>query len=169
MRLLEPWHRIEHVSAIDLEALRGQGVEALLLDMDNTVVPWHTFDIEERTKHWVSTAKALGFRICILSNNHRWRIERLCGMLGVQGVWNACKPFLGGYLRAMRAVNATSSQSVLVGDQLFTDVLGANVLGIRTILVSPLSSRELGWTRFMRRVERLFGRPERVSPASENE
>lgn len=163
MKLLEPWCRVEHVSAIDLEALRRQGVEALLLDMDNTVVPWHTFDIEKRTQDWICAAKALGYRICIISNNHRWRIERLSGMLGIKGVWNACKPFLGGYLRALRVLGASRAHSVLIGDQLFTDILGANALGIRTILVSPLSARELGWTRFMRRLERRTGR---VSTAS---
>lgn len=169
MKLLEPWRRVDHVSAIDLVALRRQGIDTLLLDMDNTVVPWHTFDLEERTTAWVESAKSMGYRICILSNNHRWRIEKLAGMLGVKGIWNACKPFLGGYLRALHAVDSSRDASVLVGDQLFTDILGANILGIRTILVSPLSVRELGWTRFMRRLERRTGRTDMAPAPSSDE
>ncbi len=165
MKLLEPWCKVEHVSAIDLESLRRQGMDTLLLDMDNTVVPWHTFDIEDRTRSWVESAKAMGYKICIISNNHRWRIERLAGMLQVQGVWNACKPFLGGYLRALRTVNAHRNQCVLVGDQVFTDILGANLMGIRTILVKPLSQREHKWTRFMRRFERRTGQTAVITEA----
>ncbi len=159
MKLFTPWMALDRVPMIDLELLRQQGVETILLDMDNTVVPWHTFDVDEATAAWFARAKEMGFTLCILSNNRRWRIEKLAGMLGVLGVWGARKPFLSGFLRALRVCRTTPKRTVLVGDQLFTDILGAKLLGMRTVLVRPLSRQEHRWTRWMRVLERkLAGR-----------
>lgn len=153
MKLLEPWINADSVAAIDLEMLKEQGVDTLLLDMDNTIVPWHTFSLSDATNLWIRRAGALGFKICILSNNRKWRIVKITEMLGVRGVWSACKPFFVGYMKALRILGSKRRSSVCVGDQIFTDIVGANLLGIRTILVCPVSRREYGWTRFMRRVE----------------
>ena len=163
MRLLDPWQKVENLAHINLDNLQMQGMDTLLLDMDNTVVPWHTFDIDASTYAWVSDAKARGFKICIISNNQKWRIKRLTAMMGVEGVWNACKPMLGGYIKALKVLGSNKTTSVFVGDQLFTDILGANILGLKTILVMPLTRREFLWTRIMRRLEtlvtgRAFGR-----------
>jgi HAD superfamily phosphatase (TIGR01668 family) len=154
MRILEPWLKADRLAMIDLDRLKAQNIEALLIDMDNTLVPWHTFDIDERTAAWLDRAKALGFRLCVISNNKKWRILRIMEMTGVKGVWSAGKPFLHGYIKAMKALGSTREKTVFVGDQVFTDLLGANVLGLRTILVDPISPREYKWTRIMRRVER---------------
>jgi HAD superfamily phosphatase (TIGR01668 family) len=154
MRLLEPWLRADSLSSVDLGALRRQGIDTLLIDMDNTLVPWHTFDVDEATRGWLDRAEALGFKICIISNNKKWRIMKIAEMLGVKGVWNACKPLVGGYLKALGKVDSRSRSAVFVGDQVFTDLLGANLLGIRTILVNPISRHEYKWTQFMRRLER---------------
>ena len=158
MKLLEPWKKVDTVVSIDLRSLRQAGADTLLLDMDNTVVPWHTFDIDERIYEWIVEAKQIGFKICIISNNQRWRIEKLSGMLGVHGIWNACKPLLGGYIKALSKLESEKHTSVFVGDQLFTDILGANILGLKTILVNPISKREYRWTKFMRKMESLLAR-----------
>lgn len=156
MKLLEPWLKVDRLSVIDLEMLKMHSIDTLLLDMDNTVVPWHTFNIDETTGSWINRAKTLGFKICIISNNQKWRIVRITTMLDVQGVWGACKPLLGGYVKALKALGSHRHNSVFVGDQIFTDIFGANILGVRTILVSPISRREYRWTRFMRRLETIF-------------
>lgn len=155
MRLLEPWLRADRLAMIDLEQLKALGYEALLIDMDNTLVPWHTFDICEQTAAWLGRAKALGFKLCIISNNKKWRIQKIMELTGSQGVWSACKPMLHGYLKAMKAVGSDRKNTVFVGDQVFTDLLGANVLGIKTVLVDPISPREYKWTRIMRKAEKL--------------
>jgi uncharacterized protein len=155
MKLLEPWLRVDKVSVIDLDMLKEQRIDTLLLDMDNTVVPWHTFNIDEKTGYWIDRAKQLGFKICIISNNQKWRIVKIASMLEVEGVWGACKPMLGGYIKALKTLNSHKHNSVFVGDQVFTDIFGANILGVKTILVSPISKREYRWTRIMRRFETL--------------
>lgn len=156
MKLLEPWLKVDNISVIDLEMLKQHNIDTLLLDMDNTVVPWHTFNIDERTDLWINQAKKMGFKICIISNNQKWRILRITSILKVEGVWGACKPLLGGYLKALKSLKSHKHTSVFVGDQIFTDIFGANILGVRTILVSPISKKEYRWTRFMRRVETLL-------------
>jgi uncharacterized protein len=156
MKILEPWLRADRLSMIDLDMLRHHNIDTLLIDMDNTLVPWHTFAIDEVTGTWLDRAKALGFKICIISNNKKWRIMKITQMLGVKGVWGACKPLLGGYIKALKALDAHKHASIFVGDQIFTDIVGANVLGLKTILVNPISPREYKWTRFMRRLEKLL-------------
>jgi HAD superfamily phosphatase (TIGR01668 family) len=156
MKLLQPWLKADRLSAIDLNMLKRQKIDTLLIDMDNTLVRWHTFDVDEATLAWLDRAKDCGFKICVLSNNRKWRIVKIMRILGVQGVWSACKPFAPGYLRAMKAVKAHKRACVFVGDQLFTDIFGANILKMRTILVNPLSPREYVWTRLMRWFERLL-------------
>jgi uncharacterized protein len=156
MKLLQPWLKADRLSSIDLDMLGREKLDTLLVDMDNTLVPWHTFDVDDATERWIAQAKTLGFKICVISNNKKWRITKMMGMLHVQGVWNACKPFIGGYIRALRAVKSHGSTTVFIGDQIFTDLLGANLLGIKTILVKPISEREYKWTQFMRRLERLI-------------
>ncbi len=148
--------KVDKLPVIDLEMLREQQIDTLLLDMDNTVVPWHTFNIDETTCSWIQNAKRLGFKICIISNNQKWRIKKLTAILEVEGVWGACKPLLGGYLKALKSLKSHRHTSVFVGDQVFTDIFGANILGVRTILVKPISNREYKWTRFMRRFERMI-------------
>ena len=155
MKILEPWLKVERISVIDLEMLRQNKIDTLLLDMDNTVVPWHTFNIDAVTGSWIEQAKTLGFKICIISNNQKWRIVRITTMLGVHGVWGACKPLLGGYIKALKTLDSHKHTSVFVGDQIFTDIFGANILGVRTILVSPISTKEYRWTKFMRRIESI--------------
>lgn len=156
MKLLEPWLKVENLSVIDLDMLKQHNIDTLLLDMDNTVVPWHTFNIDEKTGQWINQAKLRGFKICIISNNQKWRIQKITAMLEVEGVWGACKPLLGGYIKALKSLGSHKHTSVFVGDQIFTDIFGANILGVKTILVSPISNREYRWTRFMRRFETLF-------------
>jgi uncharacterized protein len=155
MKLLEPWLKVDNISVIDFDMLRQHSIDTLLLDMDNTVVPWHTFNIDETIGSWITQAKQLGFKICIISNNQKWRIVKITTMLDVEGVWGACKPMLGGYIKALKTLGSHKHNSVFVGDQIFTDIFGANILGVRTILVCPISKREYRWTRFMRRIESL--------------
>jgi hypothetical protein len=156
MKLLEPWLKVENISVIDLEMLKLQGIDTLLLDMDNTVVPWHTFNVDETTGSWINNAKTLGFKICIISNNQKWRIVKITAILGVHGVWGACKPLLGGYIKALKKLGSHRHTSVFVGDQIFTDIFGANILGVRTILVCPISQHEFRWTKLMRKLETVI-------------
>ena len=147
----------ETVPEIDLEALASRGIKALLLDVDNTLVPWGSCEMAEATESWVMRAKQ-SFAICLLSNSVRGRRMRaLSKGLDVPGfsVWGAGrKPLAGGFLRAAREVNTDPNKTAMIGDQLLADVLGGNRVGMYTVWVKPISDSEFITTRLGRVLER---------------
>jgi HAD superfamily phosphatase (TIGR01668 family) len=158
--LLKPSLAVDQLDQIDPAIFTRWGVRGVIVDLDNTLLPWDSQELPESNLAWIARVKELGFHVCLLSNNHRVRTRAIGEMLGVPGVWSAGKPFPAGFLRARRHLGLRAGQCVVIGDQLFTDVLGGNLYGYKTILVRPLSRRELRWTRMMRHVERRAGRPD---------
>ncbi len=143
---------------VDLGELRDAGITDILIDIDNTIAPWGRYEIPPAVADWLERARELGFGVCLLSNNSAPRVVRFSKLLGLPAVWGWVKPWPWGYRRAMGLLGVAPSQAVMIGDQVFTDVIGAKRLGIMTILVDPLSDREPAHTRFKRLLERLLGR-----------
>jgi len=148
-----PTQAVEQVWQVDLAALRAAGVKHVLLDLDNTLTPWRSAEVPERTAAWIEQARQ-GFRVCIVSNTSKLRrLTKLCERLGIECVGFAQKPW--GVRRALRKLGAAPEETVLIGDQLLTDVFGAHLAGIRSILVKPVSSDEFFGTYFLRAIERV--------------
>lgn len=152
--LLVPDLYLKSIHALDPEALRARGIRALIVDLDNTLVPWGGRETDEALRAWVQRVRAAGVEPCIVSNNSRRRVDEVADPLGVPSVPAAAKPRRRAFRRAMERLGATPSETAVLGDQLFTDVLGAKRLGLYTILVVPMSEHELWWTRQVRRLER---------------
>jgi HAD superfamily phosphatase (TIGR01668 family) len=143
------------VHAIDLDALWDDGVRVLLLDLDNTLLPRDTNVVPDELRQWTEDLKTRGFRVCLLSNNFHERVRRVAADLGLDLVDHAVKPLPFAFLRALARVGGRASEAAMVGDQLFTDILGGRLLGMRTVLVSPLSATDLPHTLLLRRLEAL--------------
>ena len=126
---------------IDFEKLYEEGVRGLIFDIDNTLVP-HGAPADERAKALFARLKAIGFRCCLISNNQKPRVEMFNKDIQVDYVYNAHKPSTRNYLRAMEIMGTDRRSSVFIGDQLFTDVWGANRAGIMSILVKPIDKHE---------------------------
>ena len=126
---------------IDFEKLYEEGVRGLIFDIDNTLVP-HGAPADERAKALFARLKAIGFRCCLISNNQKPRVEMFNKDIQVDYVYNAHKPSTRNYLRAMEIMGTDRRSSVFIGDQLFTDVWGANKAGIMSILVKPIDKHE---------------------------
>ncbi|MCL6450305.1 MAG: YqeG family HAD IIIA-type phosphatase [Acetobacteraceae bacterium] len=154
LQKLRPRAYLPSIEHLDLDALRGVGIEGVILDLDNTLVPWRDPRAPEELLAWVRRLEAHGFKACILSNGRRRRVAAFSAALGVPGVCGA-KPGRAGFRRALALLGTPPSRTAVVGDQVFTDVLGGNRLGLHTILVAPRSARELGFTRLMRLLEAL--------------
>jgi HAD superfamily phosphatase (TIGR01668 family) len=151
---LVPTQAVEHVWQIDLAALRAAGVKHILLDLDNTITPWRSVEVPPKTADWIAQARG-DFRVCIVSNTSRMkRLGTLRDALGVECVGFAQKPW--GTPRALRKLGLAPDQTVLVGDQLLTDVYGAHLAGIRSILVRPVSGSEFFTTYLLRAIECLL-------------
>lgn len=153
-QLLRPAEYRRSIHHIDLDRLAGLGKKAVLLDLDNTLVEWNHPEPPVELLKWLAAVRARGMQPCLVSNNKGPRVSAFAAKAGIPYVSNAIKPRRKGFREAMARLGVTPDQTVVVGDQLFTDILGGNRSGAYTILVTPLHPRELLWTRMMRRFER---------------
>ncbi len=144
---------------IDLQSLLQIGIRGLILDLDNTLVDWNRNDIRPQVRQWLESARSAGMRMTLVSNAIRGkRVKAIGAKLDLPVVTWALKPFAGGFRRAMALMGTVPASTCAIGDQVFTDILGANRLGIRTVLLTPLSPRESPHTRLVRRIERPLRR-----------
>ncbi len=162
--ILAPDLYYSSVYAIDLEALWAGGVRGLLIDLDNTLLPRDTNVIPEASMSWVAALKARNFKVCLLSNNWHERAPIAAVELGLDLVDHAVKPLPFAFLRALGRTGTRARETAIIGDQLFTDILGGKLLGMRTVLVEPLSITDLPHTLLLRRLEAIV--LERRSPLS---
>lgn len=137
-----PVEWLDNARRIPWEKLRKQGVRGVIFDIDNTLVP-HDAPADAQAQALFSQLRALGIRTCLLSNNRRPRVQKFAEAVGADAyLWKAGKPGRGGYLRAMELLGTGQASTLFVGDQLFTDIWGANRAGIKSILVNPINPRE---------------------------
>lgn len=126
---------------IDFEKLYREGYRGLIFDIDNTLVP-HGAPADERAKKLFERLRAIGFKSCLLSNNQLERVSSFNDAIGEKFIENAHKPSVRNYRKAMELLGTDTSNTIFVGDQLFTDVYGAKRTGIRNILVKPIHPKE---------------------------
>ncbi len=150
-----PHQYVEDIQQINLQHLIEKGIRGIIADLDNTLVPWNDNTLFPEVLEWVKEVKEKGFKVCIVSNNHPERGENLAKTLDVPAIWRAVKPRRGAFRRALEIMDLKPPEVAVVGDQVFTDVLGGNRLGVYTILVRPLNGREFVGTRLVRKLEKL--------------
>ncbi|MCI7812648.1 MAG: YqeG family HAD IIIA-type phosphatase [Lachnospiraceae bacterium] len=126
---------------IDFEQLYREGYRGLLFDIDNTLVP-HGAKADARAMELFERLKKIGFVCCLISNNKRERVEMFNRDVNVAFIEDAHKPSKKNYLHAMELLGTDKSNTIFIGDQLFTDIYGAKRAGIRTILVKPIHPKE---------------------------
>ncbi len=159
LRPLCPNRATDSILDIDLAELHREGKRLILLDVDNTLLPWRSEAIPKETTDWVTSAKALGFELCILSNTrHPERLSRLSEKMGIAFIRGKFKPNPAIYQQALREFEVTAGQAIMIGDQLFTDVLGANRCGIDAIWVRQMAPRDFVGTKVSRLGERIVRR-----------
>jgi HAD superfamily phosphatase (TIGR01668 family) len=148
---------------VPLGELEAAGIRGLIIDLDNTVVSWGGSEIAQEQLAWVSDARDRGFRMVMLSNNFSDRVTDVARQMGIPFVASALKPLPTGFLAALRRLKLPRRQVAVVGDQLFTDVLGAKLCGLYSILTEPLGKRDHPVTGLFRFLERLMLRNQRPS------
>lgn len=150
--------RVHSIYEIDLEQLRVKGISGIIFDLDNTLIEWDNHQPAPEMIAWMQKVKDYGFLVCLLSNNATHRVEQIALQLDVPFFALARKPLLQAFRRALKCLGLGPVDVAMVGDQLFTDILGGNRLGMFTIWVTPLSSKEFFGTRITRAVERVVVR-----------
>ncbi len=126
---------------IPFEKLYEEGYRGVIFDIDNTLVP-HGAPADERAKKLFSRLKEIGFSSCLLSNNQEARVKMFNEEIQTNYIYNAHKPAIKNYMKAMEFMGTDKSSTLFVGDQLFTDVWGAKRAGIKNILVKPIHPKE---------------------------
>ena len=158
MSLVRPWRRERAITDVDVDELAASGVRCVLFDRDNTVVPRDTGVAPESVMDWICRVREAGIALCMVSNNfHSQQVEASAAELGCAVVHHAMKPAPFAVRRALAIVGVDASEAVLVGDQVFTDVMAGNLAGVRTILVEPQSKSDLWYTHIFRVFERAIG------------
>ena len=126
---------------IDYEALYRKGYRGLIYDVDNTLVP-HGAPADDRAKALFERLHTIGFSAVLLSNNKEPRVKMFNDAVQVSYIYKAGKPKPSGYRTAMERLGTDTKNTLFVGDQIFTDIIGANLTGIRSILVAPIDPHE---------------------------
>ncbi|MGH2405443.1 MAG: YqeG family HAD IIIA-type phosphatase [bacterium] len=156
LRWVTPDRAVPAVTDVDINGLSASGIRGIILDLDNTIVAWNAAAPSPEVAAWVTRLQAAGLAGCIVSNNLTGRARAIAAALGVSVVIGAVKPAPWALRRAVRLMGTTPETTVVIGDQLFTDVLGGNLAGMHTILVEPLSRQEFFTTKIVRALERTI-------------
>lgn len=154
MKYSVPDRRFHSVTELTPALLHQEHVRALLLDVDNTLTLPGDQTIQPEIRNWLEQLKTYNVGLAVVSNNKRSRVEPFARRLGIAFISRAAKPFPWGFRRARKLLNLPKESIAVVGDQIFTDVLGARIGGLRAWLVEPYVM-EPGWFfRLKRRMER---------------
>jgi hypothetical protein len=140
--LLAPRYRVRGVTELSLERLRHWQIVALMLDLDNTLVPWGRATPSAAVQDWMAGLLGGGVTACLVSNSLSDRALRVAAVLGVPHARGGFKPGVAKLRRALAIMGTPSARTAMVGDQLFTDILAGNRLGVPTVLTQPLDTRE---------------------------
>lgn len=152
---LAPDYYVKSVYDLDLDALYARGIRAIITDLDNTLVSWDDPLPNAGLLEWLKKVQDKGFSVYIVSNNSQERVRKFAQAFGVPAISKAVKPRRRAFRMACEAMGVTLAETAVIGDQIFTDVLGGNRLGVFTILVVPVSDKEFIGTKIMRKLESL--------------
>ncbi len=161
LKLLTPKAQLERVFDITPEWLASRNLKGLALDIDNTLAPTHLPGNEAQIRAWLEPLRQANIPIRIVSNGHPKRILEFCELfnldcVGILGFPMAGKPIPNAFGRVCRELGLSATQVAMVGDQIFTDMLGANLAGMYAVLVKPLTEKSMPHTKWIRKLEKLI-------------
>lgn len=151
--LIYPKIYIKRVEEITIEMLQKNKIKALILDIDNTLIDYEE-NMEESVKQWAKDLKGQGTKLIILSNtNKKSKVEKVAKTLEIPYIYFAKKPLKSGFKKAKEQLKEKEEHIAVVGDQIFTDVIGGNRCKMFTILVEPIKEKDFWYTAWKRPIE----------------
>ena len=151
--------KVTDIKTSDLKAL---GVNTLFLDVDNTLSTHHGFELADGLLEWIDEMKKSGINLILVSNSKRSRVEPFARSINLQFVSLSLKPLFKGFCEAKKRLNVKRKNICVVGDQLFTDVLGAKLFGVKVILLKPILLEDKLSFKFKRYLERIIFKIEKI-------
>ncbi len=137
------------------EQLRARNIRLLMLDFDNTIVPYTTNTPTPEMEDALKAFGAAGIHVCVVSNSKRDRVPAFCRERGIDCITHAKKPFPKGICACMEKYGFAPDECALAGDQIFTDTFGANLAGITSVLVTPINNHNI-WLKLRHVAEKPF-------------
>ena len=157
MSLFRPFLLKQNITAVSVEMLCEMGIKAVLLDVDNTLTAHNSQGLSPEISAWLSAVQEAGITPVIVSNGNEPRVRPFAEKLGFPFTASAAKPLPNGFLRAKRQLGLDKTECVVIGDQIFTDVLGGKLAGMRVIQTLPLdTASDTGSFRFKRKLEKIL-------------
>ena len=152
---LLPCFVTQAVTDLSPQWLREKGIRLLMLDFDNTIVPYTTDIPTEEMAAWLQSMRESDIRICVVSNSRKDRVKIFCEKYGIDCITHAKKPFSKGICQCLKQFSLEPAQCALAGDQIFTDTLGANCAGVRSVLVKAIDNHNF-WLKLRHVAEKPF-------------
>ena len=130
----------DSATALSPQDLECRGVKLLMLDFDNTIVPYTANQPTDRMAAWLKQLQASSIEVCVVSNSKKERVKIFCKAWGINCITHAKKPFSDGICRCLTQYRIPKENCAMVGDQIYTDVLGGNCAGVQSILVKAIDN-----------------------------
>ena len=153
MALLMPTYTFKRITDIEPDFFLKNGIRFLLLDVDNTLTTHDNPVPAEGVEAWLDGIKSNGIEAIILSNNSEDRVKPFADKLSLLCISRACKPLTFGVTRACKKYNLSKKEAMLIGDQIFTDIICGNLKGISTVLVEPYEFEDKFFLKLKRKIE----------------
>ncbi len=155
--MLLPKICINKITDITVDFLNDNNIKGLLIDIDNTILT-PKYELIPNLVDWVNYMKDNNIRLCCVSDTNSIKKQKMIiNALNVNVIINACKPFKKGFKKGLKYINLNNTEVAMVGDQIFTDILGGNLLGIYTIYVEPADLEDEDFLISIRRpIERII-------------
>ena len=131
---------VDRVTQLTPELLKDHGIRLLMLDFDNTIVPYTTNIPTAEMEAWLKGMLQSDIQLCVVSNSKRDRVKKFCAAYGLDCITHAKKPFSRGIRQCLEKYGISACNCALAGDQIYTDTLGANGMGVKSILVKAIDN-----------------------------
>lgn len=156
LELFLPNEQKKSIFELKPEDLKMKGIKGLIVDLDNTLIPWNQAFATKEVKEWFQLMTTNDIKLLVISNNQVDRVTTFAYPINIPYIGRAKKPLPKVFLKASKILNLKTNEVAIIGDQLLTDVLGGNLVGHYTILVDPLVRSDAPVTQFNRKIESLL-------------
>lgn len=153
---LRPNIKLDKITDISVDILKKYNITALILDVDNTLSTHHGQVLTDGLENWLKNMRENNIKLTVLSNSTKKRLDPFAKKIGLDYISLGLKPMPFGYLRALKALGTKRKNTAIVGDQIFTDTLGGNFVGLNTVLLTPIKPETSLRFRFKRRIEKFL-------------
>jgi len=144
------------IYTIDYKKLKKNGIKCLLFDLDNTIAPLNVGVPDRKMKDQIEFLKDMGFKVMLLSNGSKNRVRPFKEGLNIDSSHSSMKPMKKKYIKVMKIYGFKDTEIACIGDQMLTDILGANRMGLTSILINPVSNEDIIITKVSRFIENFI-------------